>query len=200
MIPEIKIVLYVLFIISLFVFAGPYVYGVFFVILFFFLSRMPFEKVKSGWLPISLFLLFTFIGNLLNRHGRIVFSAGPLQITEEGFVIASVRTLRVLFMIAGAKILMHAAKPEQVVNALGRLMSPLEKLHIPVKDFFHTMALTLQCFPVLKNMATEAYRENVSTADIRGVRDRVRVISAFLLPMFVKSIRCPEAFFEKKGR
>jgi energy-coupling factor transport system permease protein len=158
---------------------------------------VPFRNLKSGWIPISLFLLFTFVSNVLNRHGKILVTSGPLVITDEGVSVASLRTVRVLFMIIGAKILMASARPEDIIRALGRLMSPLERFGLPIADFFHTMGLTVKCFPALKEMATETYRENIKTAETKGFRGRVRVIASFLLPMFVKSVQSPEIFFEK---
>jgi energy-coupling factor transport system permease protein len=198
LIPEIRIVLYLLFIISLFVLDNLAVYLIIFVILCLFLSRLPFRTIKSGWLPISLFLMFTFFSNILNRQGRIIFLTGPLFITDEGIATASVRTLRVMFMIGGAKILMASARAEEIVNAMGRLMGPFEKTGLPIKDFFHTMGLTLKCFPILKNMVMETYRENIRTVNISGFRARAKMISAFLLPMFVRNVRNPEAFFERQ--
>jgi energy-coupling factor transporter transmembrane protein EcfT len=76
-------------------------------------------------------------------------------------------------------------------------MSPLERLGLPVKDFFHTMGLTLQCFPVLKNMAAQTYREETRNADIRGFWDKAKVVSSFLLPLFVRSVQSPELFFDE---
>ena len=100
-------------------------------------------------------------------------------------------------MISGAKFLMSTTKTEEIVKALGNLLSPFEKLGFPVKDFSHTMGLTVKCFPILKNMVYENYRDNMKSGNINGVWDRARIIAAFLLPMFIKNIQSPEIFFEK---
>lgn len=195
--PEIKIVFYVLFVIALFVLNNAVIYSLIFVLLCVLSLKVSFRTLKSGWAPIGLFLIFTFISNVLNRHGKILFARGPLIITDEGLSIALLRTVRVLFMIIGAKILMSSAKPEDIIRALGRLMSPLERLGLPVADFFHTMGLTVKCFPALKDMASEIYRENIRSAEAKGFLGRARVTASFLLPMFVKSVQSPEVFFEK---
>ncbi len=158
--------------------------------------RLPFRTVKAGWLPISLFLLFTFAGNLLGRYGRVLLSAGFFTVTDEGLQIAAIRTIRLFLMIGGAKVLMASANPDEMVAALGRLFGPLERVGLPVKDFFHTMGLTIKCFPVLKDRASEAYRNSVEKTEVRGFWGRARIISAFVLPLFVESIQSPEAFFE----
>lgn len=200
MIPEIKIVLYVVFIVSLFIFENLRLYAVIAAVLALLFVRLPWKNIKSGWVPISMFLTFTFISNLLNRQGRILYSVGTVLVTDEGVAAASVRTLRVLFMICGAKLLMASSKPEEVVNAMGRLLGPFERTGLPVKDFFHTMGLTLKCFPVLKDMAMENYRTEAGRRNAGGFFEKAKVISSFLLPMFIQSVRRPELFFEKQKK
>ncbi|MBI5641451.1 MAG: energy-coupling factor transporter transmembrane protein EcfT [Nitrospirae bacterium] len=198
MIPEIRIVLYVCFVISLFLISNIWAYAFLFVVLCLLSMKVPFSRLKSGWVPISLFLFFTFISNLLNRHGRILFEVWAFNITDEGLHIASIRTLRVLFMIMGAKIFLSLTKTEDIVSALGNLLRPLEKIGIPVKDFVHMMGLTLQCFPGLKKMTSDAYGKNVTGKNIEGFWNKVRVISLFLLPLFVRSVQTPEIFFAEE--
>ena len=99
LLPEIKILFYLFFVLLVSAVSSLKVYAVIFFVLclsIFFL-KVPFRAVKSGWIPISIFLLFTFISNVLNQHGKIVFSTGPVVITEEGLNIAAIRTLRVLY-------------------------------------------------------------------------------------------------------
>jgi len=195
LLPEIKILFYVFFVILVSVLSSFQAYAVIFFILFLFLLKVPFRTVKSGWIPISLFLIFTFISNVLNQHGKILFSAGLVVITDEGLNIAAIRTLRVLFMIFGAKILIATSKTEEIVHGLWRLLSPFEKTGLPVKEFFYMMGLTLKCFPVLKNMLYENYREHIISAKIKGIWNRAKAVSMFLLPMFVESMQSPEKFF-----
>ena len=195
MLPEIRILFYIFFVVLVSVLSSIKVYAAIFFVLCLFLLKVPFRSVKSGWIPIGIFLMFTFISNVLNQHGKILFSSGPFVITEEGFNIAAIRTLRVLFMIFGAKVLIATSKAEEIVHGLWRLLSPFEKTGLPVKDFFYMMGLTLKCFPVLKNMLYENYKEHIISANIKGVWNRAKVVSMFLLPMFVESMQSPEKFF-----
>jgi len=98
-------------------------------------------------------------------------------------------------MIAGAKILMATSKTEDIIHGLWRLLSPFERVGLPVKDFFYMMGLTLKCFPILKDMLYENYRENITSANINGIWNRAKAVSMFLLPMFVESLQSPEKFF-----
>jgi energy-coupling factor transport system permease protein len=196
--PELKIVFYLFFVVSLFTFANLTAYLCASAVLGLFFLKIPWKKVKSGWLPISIFLFFTFVSNAVGRPGRVVFSSALFMMTDEGAHIAMVRTMRVFLMIGGAKVLMAGARAEDMVDGLGRLFGPLERVGIPVKDFFHTMGLTMKCLPLLKTMATETYRERVKTSDTRGFRAKVTLLSAFLLPIFVRSLQSPESFFKNQ--
>jgi len=198
--PEIKIVLYIIFIFCLFLIKDVTVYLFITVAILIFLLRLPFKSLKSGWIPISLFLLFTFLSNVLFQHGRILYSKGPLVITEEGLNIASLRTMRIFFMIAGAKILTATTQIDLLIGAIGKILKPLERLGIPVIDFFSIMGLTMKSLPRIKDQIAETYKEKVRGEDVKGFWNRVKVISFFLMPLFIKSIQSPEIFFEDERK
>lgn len=198
--PEIKIVLYIIFIVCLFLIKDVTVYLFITVAILIFLLRLPFKSLKSGWIPISLFLLFTFLSNILFQHGRILYSKGHLVITEEGLNIASLRTMRIFFMIAGAKILTATTQIESLIGAIGKILKPLERLGIPVIDFFSIMGLTMKSLPRIKDQIAETYKEKVRGEDVKGFWNRVKVISFFLMPLFIKSIQSPEIFFEDERK
>ncbi len=198
--PEIKIILYIVFIVCLLLIKDVTFYLFIFVAISIFLFRIPFKSLKSGWIPISLFLLFTFISNILFQHGRILYSAGPLFITEEGLNIAVIRTMRVFFMIAGARIITATTQIESLIGAFGKILKPLERLGIPVVEFFSTMGLTMKSLPKLKDQIAANYREKVKEGNIKGFWNRAKVVSMFLVPLMIKSIQSPEIFFEQDSR
>jgi energy-coupling factor transport system permease protein len=197
--PEIRLLLYVAFAASLFIFPVLKLYAALAVLLMVLLAFIPRRTLVSGWLPISLFLLFTFMSNLLGRPGRVLMTAGPLVVTDGGLQSAALRGGRLLLMIMGVKLMMGLTPAEDVIKGLGRLLKPLERLGLPVSDFIHTMILTLQCFPALKDMAADLYRKKAVENNARGFWGRARTIAGFLMPLFVRSMRNPEAFFETGG-
>jgi energy-coupling factor transport system permease protein len=158
---------------------------------------VPFRTLKAGWIPISMFLTFTFISNALYHSGRIMYAAGPVMITQEGLHLAALRTLRVLLMIGGVKFLMARTKTDQVVTAMSNLLKPFEKLGLPVKDFFQTVGLTLRCFPILKDALARHYTERIQKGGAQNILGKARLMAQFMLPLFVESISTPELFFRK---
>ncbi len=196
---HIKICLYVVCIVSLFLINSVTIHVFTAIAVFFlFLAAVPFRKMKSGLFPITLFLLFTFAGNLFFHSGRIIYENGLFSITGDGLRIAEIRTLRVFSMILGAKILTSLMTIDEMVRSLEGILRPLERIGIPVKDFFSVMGLTLKSFPLLMDYLVKTYREEAMSKDIRGFRKRLRHMASFLMPVFVKSIRAPESFFESE--
>jgi energy-coupling factor transport system permease protein len=200
LLPELKIILYVIFVAGLFFIDNPVFYWIIFAVICLLLFTIPMKILKKGWIPISLFLTFTFFSNLLFRHGKVLCTAGPLVVTSEGLTDASVKTIRILFMIAGAKLLTGTTSVESLTRAFGRLLKPLQHAGIPVNEFISTMGLTLKSLPVIREQFLTMYRVRMQQGTIRGFRNRARVVSAFLMPLFVKSIQTPEQFFEKKKK
>lgn len=156
---------------------------------------LPFRQVKGGILPIALFLSFTFGGNLFFHSGKILYGAGFFSITDEGLLIANIRTLRVFSMIYGAKILTHLLSVEEMIRVIGRIFGPLEKIGVPATEFFSIMGSTLKSFPILTSRLTKAYREDRGCREIQGFRSRVKHLVTFMLPLFIDSIHSPEKFF-----
>ena len=195
---ELKIILYVVFIVSLFLIQDLSAYILILIALSILLLRIPLASLKRGWLPISLFLAFTFMSNVFFSHGKILYNLGPIIITAEGMHIAAIRTLRIFFMVAGAKILTALTPLDVLVAGLGNILKPLEKTGLPVNDFFETMGLTLKCFPKLKDYLAENYRNHKNNRESKGFWGRVNIVSSFLLPMFIQSIKSPEMFFQEQ--
>lgn len=191
--PELKIILYLFFVLCLFFIDGLLLYSVIFIIILILLfMRLPVRFITRGWIPIVVLLMFTFISNLLFRHGKVLFATGPLIITDEGLTDAAAKTMRVFFMIAGAKLLTGTASAESLVLAFGRILRPLNRAGVPVDEFVSTMRLTVRSLPVLREQFLDAYRERIKNENIQGIWDRARVAAGFLMPLFVLSIRNPD--------
>ena len=168
---------------------------------------IPFKKIKSGAVPIFFFLTFTFISNLFYQSGMVVAAVGPVTITVDGLRIASLRALRVFDMVYAAKILTHVTPIEEMISSLKRVLRPLQRIGLPVHEFFSIMALTLQCFPVLKQKLYDRYSEKAkqrsgTSTDVTGMKSlisnfriAVALLASFMIPLFVESMADPEKFF-----
>ncbi len=138
------------------------------------------------------FLFFTFLSNLLWREGRIIFAMGPLTITQEGAVDAFVVTMKIAFMIAGARLLSATASVDTLVNACGRMLKPFEYLGLPVNDFMSAVSLTLRVLPAVRDECLALCSEKMRDQEVRGFSHRVKVATSLLVPLLVRSLENPE--------
>lgn len=167
---------------------------------------IPLKKIRGGLVPILMFLGFTFISNLFYQSGKVIAVLGPATMTDEGLRIAAIRTLRVFDLVYAAKILSHITPLETMIGSLRTVLQPMEKIGLPIRDFFSIMTLTLQCFPVLKQRLLERYAGEKqrsapedSSQGIKGMisnyRQTAGLIASFVIPLFVESMAEPEKFF-----
>jgi energy-coupling factor transport system permease protein len=156
---------------------------------------LPYRKLKTGAIPISLFLLTTFAGNVLFNKGEIIATVGPLIITKEGLSLAVLRTLRVFCLIAGAKFLTVMITIEEMIGAFSSLLSPLQRIRIPVKDFFDIMALSVAALPLIIKRLSDEYKTQLNDSTAKGVKARAAIVFRFLLPVFFESIHNPGSIF-----
>lgn len=189
------IFLYIALSVSLFLIKSLYYQAVIAAMVFLVLIFMPFKKIRGGLFPIMLFLAFTFAGNLFFHSGRIIAGNGILAITDEGLFMAGLRTLRVFSMICSAKILTVILPLNEMVLAMNRILSPLENIGLPVRDFFYIMGLTVKALPVLSSHLAGAYMEDLKNKGVSGFRGRLRHLVSFIMPVFTESLRTPESFF-----
>jgi energy-coupling factor transporter transmembrane protein EcfT len=195
--PGIKISIYAAFVACLFLTGDIALYLFFIAAVLVFLLRLPAKSLRSGLVPISIFLLFTFISHLMFQQGRVLCSIGPFVLTAEGLEMAFIKTMRVFLMIAGAKILTWSAPVELLVESLGKIFKPLEYLGVPVAGFFTTMGLTMKALPGLKTQMAETYSECLRASRVRNFSDRANVMAGFIVSLLVKSIRSPGSFFRE---
>lgn len=190
-----KILLYIAFSISLFLVEGTAtalcLLSLSFVILLF-------PGMRGGIIPITIFLLTTFLGNLFFYPGRVLMEIGPLDITAESLRIALVRAARVSGLIAGAKLLTLKTPVEEILGVLKRFFLPLERIRVPVTEFFETASLTLKLLPGIRARALESYREGMNNTTKNGFVHRIRLIVALMLPLMIKTIQSPAELLPDK--
>ncbi len=116
----------------------------------------PDSRMRKGLFFIVLLTGGTFVGNLFSLPGRVLVHNGLFTITEESLKAALVRASRVAVLMVGAKVLFLGplkggplAGMERFLFALRRLLGPLERLRIPVNDFFEITGQTLRMVPLL---------------------------------------------------
>jgi energy-coupling factor transport system permease protein len=152
-----------------------------------FAVKIPFSTLKRGLIPVMLFLLFTFVSNVLYQTGDVIYKISGISITDKGLLRGGLLTLKLFILILGAKVLTATTRAEDLVAGMGELLGPIGKI-VFVRDLIFTMSLTLRLLPIVYNEALELYRD-VKNSEGTSVADKVRMSVSLLTPLFERSLK-----------
>ena len=184
--PRAGILLYLLLVISVFASDAIEVSLILLLIVLVLAVRVSFSALKRGFLPISIFLLFTFISNILFQEGNVLYEIFGFDITDEGLRLGGRLTLRLLVLIAGAKVLTASIKSEELINGMRGLLGPLGRVGF-VQELLYIMLLTLRILPVIYDEAVELYR-NMRISTGSSMKDKIKLSVELLTMLFERSL------------
>ncbi len=194
-----KIILYILFSIVLFFTEGSLTAIILLSSSIGILLCFPHSRMRRGIIPITILVLATFLGNVFFHPGKVIYEGGPFALTDEGVRIALVRSSRVLSLIVGAKLLTLTTPLKEIVDVLKRLFLPLERVKVPVTEFFDTVDLTLELLPGVRDSAIRSYRSIKSLYAGAGLYPRVKAYISSMLTLLVRTILSPSEFVAIKS-
>lgn len=192
--PRVKIVGVLMYLISLFLFQGFVGYGVvtLFLAVVIVLSKVPFSYVIRGMKPILFLLIITALFNLFGTRGDVAFQWGFISITWQGMRKALFMAMRLIYLIIGSSMLTYTTTPNQLTDAIEKLLKPLEKIRVPVHDFAMMMSLALRFIPILLEEANRIINAQTARgADFEEgkIWHRMRAMVSILVPLLVSATR-----------
>jgi len=192
--PRTKILIAIMFIISLFFIKTfyPYIFILAFIILTVKLSRVPFRYVLKGLKPLMLIIVITFAINIFMTKGEVLFSIGPLDVTKEGIRQAVFMALRLIFLITGTSLLTLTTSPISLTDGIEKLMSPLRKVKVPVHELAMMMTIALRFIPTLLEETDKIMKAQTARgADFESgnIIRRAKNLVPLLVPLFINAFR-----------
>ena len=196
--PAAKILLYILLIIIVFLTNSFKIYLGILIFVSFFAFSFPVSVLTRGLIPITLFILFTFVSNALFQTGRVVYEIFGFTLTEEGIKNGGHLALRLFILIFGAKILTATTTTDDLVRGMISFLGPLGKRR-PVKEFVSTMSLSIQFLPIIYDEAQTCYRETFKNSNEKTFLDKIRLSASLLSTLFERSIKRARDLSNKKS-
>lgn len=192
--PRVKLVATFGFIISLFVadnLAG-YVVAALFLVLVIRLSRVPVKFMVRGMKAIVFLLVFAAVFNLFLTPGEVLVSFWKLKITKEGVKIASLMAARLCFLIMGSSVMTLTTTPNQLTDALEKLLGPLKRLRVPVHEIAMMMSIALRFIPILLEETDKIMKAQIARgADFESgnLIKKAKSLVPLLVPLFISAFR-----------
>lgn len=192
--PRVKILLSILYIVSLFVinnFLG-YISVVIFIILSIVFSKVPFKFVLKGLKPILLIIFITFIINLFLTPGKVLYKFWIFKITEEGLYQASFMALRLTFLIIGTSILTLTTSPILLTDGIESLLNPFKRIGLPAHELAMMMTIALRFIPTLMeetDKIMKAQKARGADFETGNIVKRAKSLVPLLVPLFISAFR-----------
>ncbi len=192
--PRVKLVATLAFIISLFIvnsFWGYLIAAVFLVVMIR-LSHVPFKFMVRGMKAIVFLLVVAGVFNLFLTPGEVVVSFWKLKITKEGMKLALLMAARLCFLIIGSSIMTLTTTPNQLTDALEKLLGPLKKIHVPVHEIAMMMSIALRFIPILLEETDKIMKAQIARgADFESgnLITKAKNLVPLLVPLFISAFR-----------
>ncbi len=191
--PRIKLVLTLVFMISIFFVDSFRGYGIYAlaILLIMKIGGIPFIRVLKGLKPVFVLLIIAGLINMLSHPGRVIFTMGPLKITEEGLIQALFIDIRIILLVIGSTILSLTTDPLSMTDGLESLMSPLKKINFPANELAMMISIALRFIPTLfeeANKIMKAQKARGADFDSGGFLSRAKAMVPLLVPLFLNSI------------
>lgn len=193
--PRVKFVGTMVFIISLFITNTwtAYIVATIFLATMIGISKVPFGFMVKGLRPILFLLLFTVFFQVLFTSGEVIlWQFGFVKITLEGLILAAKMGIRLIYLIISSSIMTLTTTPNQLTDALERLLKPLNKIKVPVHDIAMMMSIALRFIPILLEETDKIMKAQTARgADFEsgGLIKKIKNMIPLLVPLFVSAFR-----------
>lgn len=193
--PRTKIIMSILFIVSLFVvnkFIG-YVLVVALIGAVIVNAKIPLNYIFKGLKPIFFLITLTAVLNLFMTKGTadtLLIKFGIFKIYEEGVRIAVFMALRLIFLIIGASLLTLTTSPIELTDGIEKLLRPIGKEL--AHELAMMMTIALRFIPTLTeetDKIMKAQKARGANFEEGNIIQRAKSLIPLLVPLFISSFR-----------
>ncbi|MFI3170527.1 MAG: energy-coupling factor transporter transmembrane component T [Faecalibacterium sp.] len=194
--PRLKIVLTMVYIITLFVANNllGLALSLLFLAFLYKMAKIPFKMITKSLKPILPIIMFTAVLNLffMTGAGEPLFAFYFIKVYAEGIEYAVLMAVRVVALIAGTSLLTYTTSPIILTDAIERLLKPFEKVKLPVHELAMMMTIALRFIPTLiqeTDKIMSAQKARGAMIDSGKLPDRVKALIPVLIPLFISAFR-----------
>lgn len=191
--PRTKILITLLYIVSLFLINKFFAYLIVLAILgiCIYNAKIPLKLIFRGLKPIFFLILLTAILNVfMNSGDNLLFQFGFLKVYEEGLRIAGFMALRLIFLIIGTSMLTYTTSPIELTDGIEKLLRPIGKNL--AHELAMMMTIALRFIPTLTeetDKIMKAQKARGANFETGNLMDRAKSLIPILVPLFISSFR-----------
>lgn len=195
--PRTKILLVIVYIVSLFVANGYVSYGL---VMVFLITAVAVSKIRSkallrGMKPLIFIVILTGLLNIFYTKGTeetLLVDWWIFTIYWEGIRQAALMILRILMLVSGTFLLTYTTSPIALTDGIEKLLSPLKKIKFPVHELAMMMSIALRFIPTLieeTDKIMSAQKARGADFETGSLIQRAKALVPILVPLFVSAFR-----------
>lgn len=192
--PRTKILLAVLYIVSLFVAKGVVSYVILAAVLItcICISRISMKAMFKGLKPLIVIIVITALLNMFYTDGKILVEFWIFKITLEGIFSAIKMVSRIVLLVSCTFLLTYTTSPIDLTDGLEKLLGPLKKIKMPIHEISMMMSIALRFIPTLideTDKIMSAQKARGASFDTGNIIQRAKALLPILVPLFISAFR-----------
>lgn len=195
--PRTKLLLLVAIIVFIFISQNSFALSLVALLIFFsmLLSKVPLKMYLKNLKAVLPIIIFTMVINLFyNTTGDVLLSFWKLTVTTGSVYRAIYMAARILLLIIASAELTYTTTPNDLTDAIEKLLSPLR--FIGLKNAVHTLAMmmtiALRFIPTLIEETQKIMNaQKARGADLENGKliERIKALIPILIPLLISSVR-----------
>ncbi len=150
--------------------------------------KFIFKSVKPLWIIIALTLGI----HLFTTPGLILYTLGPLIVTQEGLRQGLLMSARLVLLITMSSLLTFTTSPIALTDGLERLLAPFRKLGLPAHELAMMMTIALRFIPTLLEETDRIMKAQMARGADFGsgnIARRAQSMIPLVVPLFISAFR-----------
>ena len=157
------------------------------------ISKISFKVVFKGMKMIYFIIVLTSVLQIFyNDSGTVLLEWWKLKITTGGIFTAVFMAIRIICLILVSSLLTYTTSPTTLTDGISRLLSPLNKINVPVDTLAMMMTIALRFIPTLIeeiDKIMNAQKARGADLDSGNLVQRAKALVPIFIPLFVNSFR-----------
>lgn len=192
--PRTKILSTVLFIGSVFLAEKSVSYGIITLFLLFIvlLSQVPLRFIVRSLRPLWIIIVLTFGVHIFTTPGNVLYSVGPVIITEEGVHQGLLMTSRLVYLIIVSSLLTYTTSPLALTDGIEKILNPFKAIGVPAHELAMMMTIALRFIPTLLEETDRIMKAQIARGaefSSGNILKRAKSLVPLLVPLFISAFR-----------
>lgn len=192
--PRTKLVAVIIYMISLFIINNTfgYIFMVAMSLGIMLISHVPLKIYLKGLKPLLIIIIFAVSLHFFMTPGKIIYTIGPLNITQEGVKQGVFMGTRLILLVTVTSVLTLTTTPIALTDGIERLLNPFRRIGVPAHELAMMMTIALRFIPTLIDETEKIMKAQMARgADFESgnLIQRAKALIPLLVPLFLSAFR-----------